>query len=103
MGQRTTVEMFDDLDGTTGEEIYTIPFALEGITYEIDLTEINLKGLRESLAPYVDKARRTGGKRKTQIGPSTKEIRDWARSNGIECPERGVIPTSVREAFAAAH
>ena len=35
-------------------------------------------------------------------GASAKEIRDWARSNGHEVPERGRIPAAVREAFDAA-
>ena len=54
-------------------------------------------------------ARRSGGsrgsaaKRRTQVGTSAREIRDWARSNGHKVPDRGRIPADVREAFEAAH
>lgn len=34
---------------------------------------------------------------------SAKEIREWARSNGYDVPDRGQIPGDVRDAFSAAH
>jgi hypothetical protein len=34
-----------------------------------------------------------------QTGPSPAEIRDWARRNGIDVPDRGRIPTSIRRAW----
>ncbi len=34
-----------------------------------------------------------------QTGPSPTEIRDWARRHGLEVPERGRIPASVRQAW----
>ncbi|MBT0568649.1 histone-like nucleoid-structuring protein Lsr2 [Williamsia sp. CHRR-6] len=30
-------------------------------------------------------------------------IRSWARANGIEVPDRGRIPTPIRDSYAAAH
>ena len=32
-------------------------------------------------------------------GPSPAEIRDWARRNGIDVPDRGRIPVSIRQAW----
>jgi ERCC4-type nuclease len=34
-----------------------------------------------------------------QTGPSPAEIRDWARRNAIDVPDRGRIPTSIRQAW----
>ena len=39
----------------------------------------------------------------TSIGPSAREVRDWARSNGFKVPDRGRIPAEVREAFDKAN
>ncbi|WP_165964225.1 histone-like nucleoid-structuring protein Lsr2 [Actinomadura sp. KC216] len=36
-------------------------------------------------------------------GPTAKEIRAWAKKNGVDCPDRGKIPGPVREQYAAAH
>ena len=62
----------------------------------------------DPIARYVGAARRSGGragrpKTRTQVGTSAREIRDWARSNGHKVPDRGRIPSEVREAFEAAH
>jgi hypothetical protein len=34
-----------------------------------------------------------------QTGPSPGEIRDWARRNGLDVPDRGRIPASIRQAW----
>jgi hypothetical protein len=34
-----------------------------------------------------------------QTSPSPAEIRDWARRNGIDVPDRGRIPASIRQAW----
>jgi len=47
-GRRTIT---DDIDGT--EARTTVRFALDGVDYEIDLSEANAKALREALQPYV--------------------------------------------------
>jgi nucleoid-associated protein Lsr2 len=106
MAQKVHITLEDDLDG--GDATETVAFALDGRSYEIDLNDKNAKALRDSLAKYVASARRSGGrtsrtKSRTQMGTSAREIRDWARSNGHKVPDRGRIPSEVREAFEAAH
>ena len=107
MAQKVHITLEDDLDG--GEATETVTFGLDGRTYEIDLNDKNAAELRDALARYVGAARRSGGraaaaaKRRTQMGTSAREIRDWARSNGHKVPDRGRIPADVREAFEAAH
>ena len=107
MAQKVHITLEDDLDG--GDATETVTFGLDGRTYEIDLNDKNAAALRDALAKYVGGARRAGGrsgagaKRHTQMGPSAREIRDWARSSGHKVPDRGRIPADVREAFEAAH
>lgn len=109
MAQRVHVVLVDDIDG--GDAAETVSFALDGVDYEIDLSEPHAGQLREALAPYIGHARRTGGRRRAgqrggsaaAKGPSAAEIRDWARENGWDVPARGRVSAEVREAYTAAH
>ena len=60
VAQKVQVLLVDDLDG--GEADETVTFALDGVTYEIDLTTANADKLRGLLNPYTDSGRRTGGR-----------------------------------------
>jgi hypothetical protein len=113
MAQRVNVVLVDDLDG--GDAAETVSFALDGVDYEIDLSEQHAGELRNALSLYIGHGRRTGGRRRRSSagggaakssgsgGPSASEIRAWARENGWEVPERGRVAAEVREAYAAAH
>jgi hypothetical protein len=118
MAQRVNVVLVDDVDGSDAVE--TVTFALDGVEYEIDLSEQNADKLREALSLYVGHGRRTGGRRRSgggqseqkssrsrasgsSEGPSASEIREWARAHGHTVPDRGRVSTEVREAYAAAH
>jgi hypothetical protein len=57
MAQTVIVRMTDDIDG--GEADETISFALNGKTYEIDLSAKNAEKLREAFAPFIEKGRKT--------------------------------------------
>jgi hypothetical protein len=112
MAQKVLVQLVDDLDGTSSHDVTTVLFGLDGVTYEIDLTEANAERLRESLAEYVESARRVGGrvKRGTRPGAGSKaasaseagQIREWAQENGFELAGRGRIPSHVVEAYQQA-
>ena len=105
MAQKVHIILEDDLDG--GEATETVSFGLDGRSYEIDLNDKNAKALRDALSGYVGVARRAGGRttaaKRRNVGSNAREIRDWARSNGHQVPDRGRIPSTVREAFEAAH
>jgi hypothetical protein len=60
-GRKVTIDVVDDLDGTTAEE--TVTFALDGEKYQIDLTKPNADALRRTLQPYIDRARVDGFRR----------------------------------------
>ena len=107
MAQRVHVVLVDDIDGSDAGE--TVTFGLDGSTYEIDLNEKNAAALRDALAPYVGHARRSGGARRAKksaaasSGPSAAEVREWARENGWDVPDRGRVSADVRQAYDAAH
>jgi hypothetical protein len=57
MALPTVIVCYDDLDAST-DGVTTRQFALDGITWEIDLSEANLDRLREALRPYLAVGRR---------------------------------------------
>lgn len=104
MAQKVHVQLVDDLDGTEADE--TVTFGLDGKTYEIDLNSKNAGKFRKVMDAYVGGARRVGSskpRRSSGTNGSTKAVREWARANGYEVSDRGVIPTEIKEAYAAAH
>ncbi|GHJ27285.1 MULTISPECIES: histone-like nucleoid-structuring protein Lsr2 [Streptomyces] len=110
MAQKVQVLLVDDLDG--GEADETVTFALDGKSYEIDLTTANADKLRDALEPYTKSGRRTGGrasggrgKARVASGGSqdTAKIRAWAKENGYEVNDRGRVPATVREAYEKAN
>ncbi|QYJ03745.1 Lsr2 family protein [Nocardioides panacisoli] len=108
MAQKVNIVLIDDIDDTDASE--TVRFGLDGSNYEIDLNDKNAKKLREALAPYVAAGRKVAaGKRSRGAakggGSSTpaSQIRDWARDQGYEVPDRGRIPADIRSAYDAAH
>jgi hypothetical protein len=114
VAQKVQVLLVDDLDG--GEADETVTFALDGVTYEIDLTTANADKLRGLLTPYVDGGRRVGGrsgrsgrgaaKAPRAGGPAsqdTAKIRAWAKEEGYEVNDRGRVPASIKEAYERAH
>ncbi|WP_432476348.1 histone-like nucleoid-structuring protein Lsr2 [Nocardioides sp. GXQ0305] len=105
MAQKVNIVLVDDIDGSDASE--TVAFGLDGTSYEIDLNDKNAAKLRDALASYVGHARKvsTRGRRTRSSvaasGPSARELREWARSNGFEVSDRGRVPAEVREAFDA--
>lgn len=109
MAQKVQVILVDDLSGGSADE--TVSFSLDGVSYEIDLSTDNAAKLRDVLNPYVESARRVGGRAQRGRrraardggGAKTQEIRAWAKSKGYEVSERGRIPASIVEEFEKAH
>lgn len=109
MAQKVNIVLVDDLDGTEATE--TVTFGLDGASYEIDLNDANAAALREALSGYVGHARKvTGGGRRTRKSSGsasssshTKDVREWAKAQGMEVSERGRISADVQQAYDAAH
>ena len=106
MAQRMITTLVDDIDGTEAAE--TIKFALDGQSFEIDLSEKNAEALRQTLGYWTQRARTSGRppltrRRLATVGTSRNaEIRAWAHSNGYDVPARGRIPQRIAAAFDAA-
>ncbi|HEY6793715.1 MAG TPA: Lsr2 family protein [Kineosporiaceae bacterium] len=110
MAQKVQVILTDDLDGGDADE--SVQFAIDGVSYEIDLSEANAEALREALTPYIQAARRIGGRSSRRSGARAQqpaertdlsELRAWARENGYQVSDRGRVSSEVRAAYEAAH
>ncbi|MFT8394804.1 histone-like nucleoid-structuring protein Lsr2 [Propionibacterium sp.] len=107
MARNVKVVLTDDIDGSEASQ--TVGFGLDGVTYEIDLSDENASKLRDALAEWVGNARRVSGRKSTgrRSGGSSSgdaaQIREWAHANGHEVPLRGRIPKDVRQAYEEAH
>jgi hypothetical protein len=108
MARKTIEKIYSDMSGEEVEGGSATYFALDGTSYEIDLTDAERKSLIEALEPYVAVARKARGgskaKRSTASGPSSdaKAMRAWAADNNVDVPARGRIPAAVVEAYEAA-
>lgn len=124
MAQKTIVTLIDDLTGEEAEDISTVEFALDGISYEIDLANDNAAKLRDNLARYVAAARKTNTRRSGARGAdrsaargaanagvarsgynrdTLRSIREWAKQNGHSVSDRGRLPLTVLHAWEADH
>lgn len=115
MAQKTVVMLVDDLTGEVAENISTVEFALDGRTYQLDLTDENSTKLHDALSPYVNAARQIGGRRRSGARPgraikasrrapgynreTLKSIREWAKKNGYQVRDRGRLPAEVLQAW----
>lgn len=102
MAQRRIVELIDDLDETIIEEGGTQTFAVNGTTYEIDLTSANLDKLRDALAPFIAAGRRVRNTPPAKAPSSKRDlnaIREWARKNGYTVSDRGRVAADIVAAY----
>jgi hypothetical protein len=107
-------KLIDDLDGRPAVE--TVSFALDGTSYQIDLSKKNAAAFRKTLDRYVRAAQRQGGGRATPRRRAAKaatngkvkrdfdltQLREWAGANDVAVPSRGRIPQAVVEQYKAA-
>jgi nucleoid-associated protein Lsr2 len=108
VAQKIQTLFIDDLDGSTAEG--TVRFGLDGAEYEIDLNAKHAKELHDALARYLGVARRAGGtarrpargRRGSANGLNATEVREWAKSQGIEVKDRGRVPAELVVKFKEA-
>lgn len=109
MAQKVEVTLVDDLDGGTADE--TVSFAIDGTSYEIDLSGKNAQKLRDAVSPFLGAARkvgrvggravrgRSGGGTATADREQNQAIREWAKKKGLPVSERGRIPADIVERY----
>jgi hypothetical protein len=118
--------LVDDFDGSPAAE--TVPFALDGRSYEIDLSAENAAELRDVLQPWIDAGRTRGRRNATVTRRSgsraangrgrrprydSSEVREWAASDagkralkaaGVKAPAaRGRIGAAVVDRYNASN
>lgn len=115
MARRIVHQLVDDIDGSVLEvgEGETVTFSLDGVAYEIDLTDAHAGELRDALAPFIAAARSVSSRTAAAASAPRKRrragqqdysaIREWAKANGYSVSERGRVPAAVLEAYEAAH
>jgi hypothetical protein len=115
MAQKVQVILVDDVDG--GEADETVTFSLDGVNYEIDLSEANAESLRDSLGEWLGHARRVGGRASgrarsggrakaaaaSAVKADLSAVRSWARDNGYQVSDRGRVSSEVLAAYESAH
>jgi hypothetical protein len=108
VAQKIQTLFIDDLDGSEAEG--TVRFGLDGSEYEIDLNAGHAQELRKALAQYIEAARRApgarrparSGRRASTSGLDSTQVRDWAKTQGIDVKDRGRIPAELIVKFKAA-
>jgi hypothetical protein len=110
VAQQVVIKLEDDLDGGDANE--TLTFGLDGVSYEIDLSDAHAAELRDELAAYVAAARRVGGRKVHGAGNGVaapagdreraRAIREWARGEGIEVSARGRISSELAAQYEEA-
>ena len=103
MATKVLTTLQDDIDGSDATE--TVRFGLDGVEWEIDLSERNANRLRNSLSVFIAHGRKVGGgrgRRPASTETDTQAVRKWAQANGIEVSARGRIPAEIVERYRAA-
>ncbi|WP_329271767.1 histone-like nucleoid-structuring protein Lsr2 [Streptomyces sp. NBC_01451] len=120
MSRIKLVILLDDLanDDTT-EADETVQFSLDGVDYEIDLTEANAQKLRARLKEFTQAGRVVPKRRRLprpmtepagasatlsrhQGGIDPKAARAWATEHGLIAPkQRGVLGRNIKDAYNA--
>jgi hypothetical protein len=104
MAKRVTTVLLDDLDGTPADE--TLSFALDGVSYQIDLNSIHAAELRAAVHPYIKAGIKTGGRAsrstKGTVHTDRAAVRIWGNQNGWTLGKRGRLPVEVLDAYQRA-
>jgi len=95
-------------DGSNATQ--TVRFALDGVEYEIDLSDRNANRLRNSFEEFVRHARKVGegaaARLQHPLGPTrakSAHMREWLREHGYEVSDRGRIPAWLHTSITTRH
>jgi Lsr2 len=125
VAQHVQTFLVDDL---TGKDIpdgqgQTLDFSIQGIEYQIDLSDANIEKFNLAMAPYVERGRvvhrlgkatyhreqeaylrKRANRRATLVDKEQAVfIRAWAVEQGMKVSKRGVIAQQVLDAYNEAH
>lgn len=115
MAEQDTGEAVGDRGGAGAAGVRTVRFGLDGVEWEVDLSEADAARLREVLGRYVPFARRMAPEVEppVNVAPPTplrsldaaelRAVRAWARSSGFSVSDHGRVPAAVLDAYERAH
>ena len=111
MARKEITQYFDDIDNAplAAEDVNVVEFAVDGVTYSMDVSTANREKFEEALARYIAVARRvqrTSSRRAPQSTNSperNRAIREWAQANGLQVSDRGRIPQNIVDQYDEAH
>jgi hypothetical protein len=114
MAQKIIYQLIDDLTGDSiaEGEGETVRFAIDGVSYEIDVNAANAKKLRDAIAPYAAAGRRAASGRVSLparrrpsggSGRNLADVREWAREKGLPVSTRGRVPAEILAEYDKAH
>lgn len=109
MARQVQVLLVDDIDQSAADR--NVAFSIDGEHYEIDLSKSNIDKLHAALEPFIQAGRKAKGTRSRGRGATraagsvgkSAEVREWARSRGMQVSERGRVSKEIMEAYEAAH
>jgi hypothetical protein len=122
VAQKVQVVLVDDVDG--GKATETVSFALDGTSYEIDLSTANASKFRDALGAWVGVARKAGRGRRAAAAAAprvartaaprarksapvdreqTQAVRAWAKKKGYAVNTRGRIAADIIEKYNSSH
>lgn len=105
MATKIIERLVDDLDGS--DAAVTKTFAVDGMRYEIDLSEKNADEFMRLLGAYIGAGRRlgrvpAGSIARTNRAADNAAMRRYAKANGLSTSERGRVPVEVERAWIEA-
>lgn len=107
--------LVDDLDETIIKDGKggTVSFAFDNQHYEIELSNANKEKLAELLAPYIEKARKVGGRKSPLVRAVDNsgeersyeliDARRWLIEQGHDVSRRGPLPEEFLKLYEEAH
>lgn len=110
MAKEIVTTLIDDLTGKDADQ--TVTYGLDGITYEIDLTDRNAAKLRAALGEFIPVSRRVGSDRVARtpkrangrgMVEDNRAIRAWAIAQGWEVAPRGRVSAAIISEYRKAH
>jgi len=105
--QKVQIILTSDLSGAEADE--TVSFAVDGVQYELDATNKEADKFRGLFQDYIAVARKVSGRKSsrkpsaTSDGPSAKDVKAWADTQGLDYPQRGRLPKELLDMYEAAH
>ncbi len=118
MAQRTQLILTCDVHDGDAEAVATVAYSVEGQSYECELCDAHLTEFRDAMEIWSSNSRSVGRGRGAQAAggsprtnrrrasasdcPSTADVREWARAQGIPVSSRGRVPAELHARFEAA-